>query len=217
MGYDDGAFRLPEFKTREHVVKARTLREGWLFDAPAVGLREQREERRRTITERCEIAASLVADTGEPAVCWCGLNDEGDLLTKMIPGAVQVSGADDDDSKIEAFEAFESGEVRVLVTKSQIAGHGLNWQHCAHQTFFPSHSFEQWYQAVRRSWRFGQTRPVTIDVVTSEGERNVLRNLQRKQDAADRMFASLVAEMNNSLRVTAAPYGTKIEEVPSWL
>jgi hypothetical protein len=217
LGYDDGAFALPEFRTREHVVKARTRMDGWLFDVPAVGLAEQRDERRRTIEERCEMAAALVADTGEPAVCWCALNDEGDLLAKLIPGAVQVSGADDDDRKVEAFEAFERGDVRVLVTKPTIAGFGLNWQHCAHQTFFPSHSFEQWYQAVRRSWRFGQTRPVTVDVVTSEGERDVLRNMQRKADAADLMFRELVAEMNNSLRVTAAPYGTTLEEVPSWL
>lgn len=217
MGYDDSAFALPGITTREHIVKATTRREGFLFDVPAVGLQEQRQERRRTLTERCEMAASLVSNTGEPAVCWCHLNDEGDLLTKLIPDAVQVAGKDSDEHKEEAFEAFQRGDIRVLVTKPTIAGFGLNWQHCAHQTFFPSHSFEQWYQAVRRCWRFGQTRPVIIDVISSEGEADVLSNLQRKQDAADVMFANLVVEMSSSLRVRTAPYSGDEREVPSWL
>lgn len=217
LGCDDGAFILPPMTTNEHVITAKTRPDGWLFDVPAIGLHEQRQERRRTIGERCEMAADLVNATGRPAVGWCHLNDEGDMLAKMIPDAVQVAGKDDDDHKVEAFEAFSRGDVRVMVTKPTIAGFGLNWQHCAHQTFFPSHSFEQWYQAVRRSWRFGQTRPVVVDVVTSEGEADVLKNLQRKQDAADRMFAELVVEMKNSLDIKAAPYGGKQVEVPSWL
>ena len=216
-GCDDGPFVLPQLTTRDHIVKASRPRDGCLFDVPAVGLQEQREERKRTLAERCEMAATLVNDTGQPAVCWCHLNTEGDLLTKLIPDAVQVAGRDTDDHKEETLEAFAAGEVRVLVTKPTIAGFGLNWQHCAHQTFFPSHSFEQWYQAVRRSWRFGQTRPVIVDVIASEGERDVMANLQRKQDAADLMFANLVAMMGDSMNIEIEPYrGTK-EEVPSWL
>ena len=217
LGYDDGDFILPELTVRDYVVLASQPRDGCLFDMPAVGLQEQREERRRTLTERCEMAASKVTDTGQPAVCWCHLNDEGDLLEKLIPDAIQVAGKDSDDKKEELLEAFANGEARVLVTKPRIAGFGLNWQHCAHQTFFPSHSFEQWYQAVRRSWRFGQKREVVIDVVASEGEADVLRNLQRKQDAADKMFTNLVAMMNDSLTVKSKPYGNTKEEVPSWL
>lgn len=217
LGYDDGAFTLPPLRTEQHVVKASTRPEGYLFDVPAIGLLEQRRERRRTLAERCERAAELVSDTGESAVCWCHLNDEGDALERMIPGAVQVAGKDPDERKVEVLEAFASGEARVLVTKPVLTGFGLNWQHCSHQTFFPSHSFEQWYQAVRRSWRFGQMRPVKVDVVTSEGESEVLANLQRKQDAADRMFNEIVSEMKNSLKAKTAPYEGPKAEVPSWL
>jgi len=217
MGFPDDGFILPELRMVEHVVKARTLPEGWLFDVPAVGLQEQRQERRRTVQERCEMAAALVADTRKPAVCWCHLNDEGDLLEKLIPGAVQVAGKDDDDRKEEAFRAFAAGEVRVIVTKPTIAGFGVNWQHCAHQTFFPSHSFEQWYQAVRRSWRFGQEHPVTVDVIATEGEKNVLENLQRKQVAALAMVDNLVRMMHDELEIKIAPYGTTKEERPTWL
>jgi hypothetical protein len=217
LGYPDDGFILPELKTTEHVIKARTLREGWLFDVPAVGLQEQREERRRTIQERCEMAASLATGTGFPVVSWCHLNDEGDMLEKMIPGSVQISGKDSDDRKEEVFEAFQNGEIGNLVTKSKIAAWGLNWQHCAHQTCFPSHSFEQWYQSVRRSWRFGQKRPVKIDMITTEGEKNVLANLQRKQEAAEHMIDNLVAMMNNELNVKTKPYGGEKEMVPTWL
>jgi hypothetical protein len=98
-----------------------------------------------------------------------------------------------------------------------IASSGLNWQHCNRQTFFPSHSFEQWYQSVRRSWRFGQTRPVTVDVITSEGEANVLSNLHRKAEAADRMFENLVNLMNNELAIQKNEYKATPTEIPTWL
>jgi superfamily II DNA or RNA helicase len=138
-------------------------------------------------------------------------------MEKIIPDAVQIAGKDSDDRKVQVLEDFAAGKIRVLVTKSVLTGFGLNWQHCSHQTFFPSHSFEQWYQSVRRSWRFGQKNPVTIDVVTSEGESEVLANLNRKQVAADEMFSELVSEMKNSLNITATPYGGAVQEIPSWM
>lgn len=217
MNCDDNGFILPALELVEHIVKARTKREGWLFEIPAVGLQEQREERRRTISERCEMVASLVSDTSRQSVCWCHLNTEGDTLKSQIKDSVQVSGKDDDDRKERIFEDFVTGNIRVLVTKSSIAGFGVNWQHCNHQTFFPSHSFEAWYQSIRRSWRFGQKKPVTIDIVTTEGERDVLSNLQRKQDSAERMIDNLVKMMAQELGVKTKPYGTVKEEVPAWL
>ncbi len=217
MGFDDDGFILPALVTRQHIVKARTKQPGMLFDIPAMSLLEQRRERRRTLNERCETAAMLVNDTGESAICWCYLNDEGDLLTRLIPDAVQVSGKDSDERKEEIFTAFQEGEIRVIVSKPTIAGFGLNWQHCAHQTFFPSHSYEQWYQAIRRSWRFGQTRPVTIDVITSEGESRVLGNLQRKERAAMEMFEHLVRLMNKELRVQVDKTYKTSERLPTWL
>jgi superfamily II DNA/RNA helicase len=145
------------------------------------------------------------------------LNDEGDLLEKLIPGAVQVSGSQTDEQKEELLTAFTSGQARVLVSKPKVAGFGLNMQHCSHVTFFPSHSYEQYYQGVRRCWRFGQTQPVTVDIVTTEGELNVLKNLQRKAANADRMFTELVAHMNDALHMRGSdPYQQEVS-VPTWL
>jgi hypothetical protein len=217
LGFDDGQLKLPSLITREHVIEAAEPLEGMLFTMPAVGLQEQRQERSRTIRQRCEMAAQLVANTNEPAVQWCHLNSEGDMLEKITKDAVQISGKDSDERKEEVLEAFASGQIRVLVSKPILTGFGLNWQHCNHQTFFPSHSFEQYYQAVRRCWRFGQKRDVTIDVITSEGERGVLQNLQRKAANAEKMFAHLVALMGNELSVAKK----QIEQIqitpPSWL
>jgi len=217
LGFDDARFLLPECKIHQYQVKARRKREGFLFDLPAIGFYEEREMRRRTIQERCEKAAALVADTGKSAVCWCHLNDEGNLLEKLIPDSVQVSGSDTIEAKEEALLAFSHGNVRVLVIKPRIGAWGLNWQHCAHMTFFPSHSFEQYYQAVRRSWRFGQEHPVVVDIVTTEAGSGIMKNLQRKADQADRMFSSLVSYMNDALSIRRKDGFTEREEVPSWL
>ena len=217
MGCDDGPFILPPLTINEHIIEASRPRDGFLFEVPAVGLREQREERRRTLAERCEKAASLVNDTGEPAICWCHLNDEGDILERIIPDSAQVAGADSDDKKTDTIEAFIDGKIRVLVTKSRIAGWGLNLQHCAHQTFFPSHSWESWYQSVRRSWRFGQTKEVVVDVIASNGDAEVMANMNRKQDAADKMFEQLVALMFDSMEIQTEPYGGTKGKAPSWM
>jgi len=217
LGFDDSRFVLPPLTEVEHMVEAKTLADGMLFALPAVGLQEQREERRRTLQERCEMAASLVADTGKPAVVWCDLNDEGDLLEKLIPDAVQVSGKDSDDSKEEKLGAFSDGQIRVLVTKQKIAGWGMNWQHCAHMTDFPSHSFEGYYQKVRRFWRFGQQSPVRVDLITTEGQKTVMANQKRKAEQADRMFTNLVAAMNDAISIDRASHFAKQQELPSWL
>lgn len=217
LGFDDSAFVLPPLIEAEHLVEAQTLADGMLFAMPAVGLKEQRDERRRTVQERCEQIAALVNNTGQPALVWCHLNDEGDMLEKLIPDAVQVSGSDSDERKEDRLEAFADGRARILITKPKIGAWGLNFQHCNHVTFFPSHSFEQYYQSVRRCWRFGQKRPVTVDIVTTEGERGVMRNLQRKAAQADTMFSHLVAEMNQALAIERANNMTKQMEIPSWL
>ncbi len=217
LGCDDGPFILPSLEVRDHIVRSSRPADGCLFDLPAVGLQEQRRERRRTINERCERVAELVIGTKKPVVCWCHLNDEGDLLKRMIPEAAQVAGKDSDTKKEERLLGFARGDFRVLVTKPTIAAWGLNWQHCSNQTFFPSHSFEQWYQAVRRSWRFGQKNRVTVDIVTSEGEADVMKNLERKQASADEMFENLVRHMNESKQMKSEPYGSEKVEVPLWL
>lgn len=145
LGFEDHDFILPPLLETQHLVTAEKLADGMLFPLPAVGLKEQRDERRRTIEERCEKAASLVADTRKPALVWCHLNDEGDLLERLIPDATQVSGDDSDEKKEDTFLGFTRGDIRVLITKPKIGAWGLNLQHCAHVTFFPSHSYEQYY------------------------------------------------------------------------
>lgn len=217
LGFDDERFILPELIENEHLVEANSLADGMLFAMPAVGLKEQRDERRRTIEERCAKVAELVNRTGEPALVWCHLNEEGDTLENMIPDSVQVSGADSDDAKEERLLAFADGKARVLVTKPKIGAWGLNFQHCNHVTTFPSHSFEQYYQGVRRCWRFGQKRPVTVDVITTEGEQGVVKNLQRKATQADQMFTALVREMNSAMAVDRAAAFTRTQEIPEWL
>jgi hypothetical protein len=217
LGFDDSRFVLPALIEVEHLVDSNTLGDGMLFALPAVGLKEQRDERRRTIGERCEKVASLVNGTGEPFLTWCDLNEEGDLLERLIPDAVQISGKDSDEEKEEKMLAFAEGKVRGLITKKKIGAWGLNFQHCGHITDFPSHSYEQYYQGVRRCWRFGRTGPVRVDLVTTEGGKGILANMQRKADQADKMFSNLVAEMNSSLAIDRATKFKLTEQVPAWL
>ena len=214
-GFEDGGFTLPPLTVRESLVHASRPAEGSLFDVPANGLREEREEARRTLTERCEAAAEALAGATS-GVAWCHLNDESRLLARLIPGAVEVSGADTPDEKEAKLRGFSDGTIPFLVTKPTIGAWGLNWQHSHRMTYFPSHSYEQWYQAVRRMWRFGQQSEVVVDVITTEGGRNVLANLQRKADQADAMFSALVAHMNNARTITRATYDNPVE-VPQWL
>lgn len=217
IGFDDSRFVLPPLVEEEHLVDCNVVPDGMLFNLPAVGLKEQREERRKTLEHRCETASELVNPTGQPAIVWCDLNDEGNLLERLIPDAVQVSGADNDDAKEEKLMAFADGKARVLITKPKIGAWGLNYQHCAHMTFFPSHSYEQTYQAIRRCWRFGQQRSVKVDYITTEGGKGIMRNFQRKAERADAMFANLVSHQNAALAIERASAFTKKMEVPSWL
>jgi len=216
LGFDDRDFMLPPLEETEIVVKTAKSRPGMLFALPARDLREQRQERRNTIEERCERAARIAEENGA-AVVWCHLNAEGDLLEKIIPDALQVSGSMSDDQKEERLLAFQRGELRTLITKPKIGCFGLNWQHCRNVVTFPSHSWEQYYQAVRRCWRFGQTKPVTVSIITTEGEQRVLRNLQRKAKQADRMFDELLAHANDALAIGPEDRGNTPADLPSWM
>jgi hypothetical protein len=217
IGFGDNGFVLPNLIEREHIVETKTAADGFLFALPATNFREERGERRRTIEDRCELAANLINGTREPAVIWCHLNDEGDILEKAIPDCVQVSGADSDEAKEAAYMGFSDGSIRVLVIKPKIGAWGMNWQHCAHVVTFASHSYEQYYQAVRRCWRFGQKKPVTVDLIASEGEIGVKDNMRRKAEAADRMFSALVARMNDAMSIVRGMKYEKKEEAPQWL
>lgn len=215
-GYDDGGFVLPELVERNVVVESMIPNDGELFSVPAHGLDEERRELRKTLTERIEAAAEILngVDTG---VAWCQLNAESEGVTRLVDGAVEVRGSEPAEAKEEKLAAFSRGEIRVLVTKPSIGAWGLNWQHCNRMTFFPSHSYEQYYQAVRRSWRFGQTRPVEVDVITTSSTQSIMRSLQRKAEQADEMFSALIAHMNNAARIDREDRFTTPLEVPSWL
>jgi len=217
LGFDDSMFILPELTESEYIVHTDKIPDGRLFALPAVGLKEQREEKRRTIEERCEKVSELVNNTGQPALIWCDLNDEGNLLEKLIPDAIQVSGSDSDESKEEKLLSFQDNKDRILITKPKIASFGLNFQHCNHVTFFPTHSYEQYYQGVRRCWRFGQKRPVHVDIVSTEGDSGILKNLQRKSIQAEKMFSNLVLCMNEANHISLKTINQSKVEIPKWI
>lgn len=216
LGFNDKGFELPPLREHEYVTHTVKKREGLLFALPAETLQEQREERRLTLKDRCKAAADLVNGNGA-SVVWCHLNPEADLLERLIPEAVQVSGSMPDDQKEERLLAFQAGEIQTLVTKPKIGCFGLNWQHCHNVITFPSHSWEQYYQAVRRCWRFGQDKPVDVHIVTTEGEQRVLKNLQRKAKQADQMFDALRQHAGEALHIKAEDCFDHQEKMPTWL
>lgn len=216
LGGDDTRFVLPPLIEQQHVVIPKRPQDGMLFTVPAVGLNEERDERRRTLDERVALVADLVKND-KSAVVWCHLNIEGDALERAISGARQVQGSNTDEEKETAYQGFASGEIRVLVIKPKLGAWGLNWQHCAHVVTFASHSYEQLYQSIRRCWRFGQTQPVIVDIVSTEGEQHVRENMQRKIKAADAMFDALVREMYHATQIPRAHSDERPVEVPTWV
>lgn len=199
LGYDDDAFVLPPLNVHQHVVAVGAdfvRQQGTLFAVEARGLSEQREARRTSLTDRVKVAAEIVAaEPNENWLIWVDLNDEGSALTAAIPGAVEIRGSDAADDKESALWEFLSAG-GTLVSKPSICGFGVNAQHCARVIFVGlSHSFEAWYQAIRRVYRFGQSRPVECHVITSDAEGAVVSNLRRKQVEAEAMVDSMVREM----------------------
>lgn len=217
LGFDDSRFALPPLVETEHVVKTAKARSGMLFAVPARDMREERAERRHSIVERCELAASLANGIDGPVSWWAELNDEADELERIIPNCVQVSGTDSDEEKEEKLSAFTTGDVKRIVLKPAIGAWGLNWQHCADAIVFPSHSFERYYQLVRRFYRFGQKRSVNVRIVVSEGEQGIVKNLRRKEQQAEKMFASIVAHMKDAMHLATKDNFHQQEVIPSWL
>lgn len=216
LGFDGSAFNLPPLEIRKQVLDVPFTPRGELFPRPAVHLHEQREERHRSLRERCEKVAELV-NHGRPAISWCHFNEESALLAKLIPGAVEVAGRHSDDFKEAALNDFATGGIRVLVTKPSIGCWGMNYQHCGDMTLFPSFSFEQFYQAVRRCWRFGRQGPVYANVVSALGESEVVDALARKQRQAEAMFSQVVSHMNESLAMTSADGHDHEMALPLWM
>ena len=203
LGYDASAYNLPPLSVTQHTVESTHDQEatGQLFAMEAQSLMERRSARRDSLASRVKACADMVNSDMQPWVVWCDLNAEGDALRAAIPGAVEIRGSDDADEKERRLMAFAHGEIRVLITKPSIAGFGLNWQHCARMAFVGvTDSWEAYYQAVRRCWRFGQVRPVDVHIFASEQEGAVVSNLRRKEADANAMAESLAAEVIDSVR-----------------
>jgi len=198
LGYPDDGYDLPPLEQIQHTASveyAPSIDAGTLFPVEAHTMSERLAARRDTIEERVALAASLTP-YDRPFVWWCNLNDESSMLAKAIPGAVETKGSDSDDVKERKLMDFIDGKTRVLITKPSVAGFGMNFQHCADAGFVGlNDSFEQVYQAVRRFWRFGQTKPVTVHFIAAETEGAVVANLRRKEQDAERMAASMVMHM----------------------
>lgn len=216
LGFSDRDFVLPPMTIKQAVLPSSPL-SGQLFAMPAVTLNEQRQERRETLVPRCEKVAEIAAQSPDHFVAWCSLNAESELLTEVIDGAVEVTGSQDDDEKEELLSAFSRGEFKCLVSKSEIAGFGLNWQHCHRMSFFPSHSHEQFYQAVRRCWRFGQRSPVDVHIVATQAEETILENLKRKEQQSEELFSGIVRHMRDFYVPQQQNLSTHNIKVPAWL
>lgn len=216
LGFDDDGFVLPALNYRHHIVENTYIPPGELFPRPANTLKEQAAERAETIPERAEKVRELV-NSDKTAIVWCHLNEEGIELARIIPDAVEVAGRHPDDYKEQVLNDFSLGNIRVLVSKPKIACWGMNYQNCGHMTFFPTYSFEQFYQGVRRCWRYGRTEPVNVDVVSSPGEEHVIGGLSTKMRQADTMFTSLIKHMKDSLAMFSEDNHTRALELPEWL
>ena len=200
IGFDDTGYDLPPLRMHQHTIESGITPEGRLFMVEAETLQERQAARRDTIALRVAKAAELANGDDEPWIMWCGLNDESKAITAAIPGAVEVTGSDSPEHKRNSMLAFQRGEIRVVVSKPEIMGFGMNYQHCRNMAFVGmSDSFEQFYQAVRRCWRFGQTREVNAHVITTDIEGAVVRNIERKERQANEMMAGMVDHMKSEM------------------
>lgn len=200
MGYSDDGYDLPGLEVIPHLIEVPIEAEGQLFPTDLGGVGGRAQVRRETLTSRCERAAKLVMDEpDEPWLLWCGLNAEAQLLADLIPGAVNVDGSWSPEDKAQALLDFADGKITRLITKPSIAAMGLNWQHCARMAFVGlSDSYEQYYQSIRRCYRYGQARVVHAHVVLSELESQIATNIARKEREASSVTAQLVRAMRRN-------------------
>lgn len=224
LGYDNCDFVLPPLNIHEHVVGVDAYQTGTLFAMEATTLQEQRQASRASIEDRVAQAASLVNVSNEPWVVWCNLNDESASLVKAIPDAIEVKGSDSIEHKEDALFGFSDGRYRVIVTKPSIAGFGMNWQHCANAAYVGlSHSYEQFYQSVRRIYRFGQTKPVNAHIITSTADGPVVQNIKRKEKQSVELFEQIVKHMAiysdvHAIGRNEMVYDPQMElQVPAWV
>lgn len=197
IGFSDDRYKLPKLITNKHVVhNDNCFGMGSLFTIEAKSMTEVRQEQKLTEQQRSEKAVELAKD--KTSVYWCNTNSESSILKSLDSGAVEILGSQSIEKKEELLKAFAEGEIKRLITKAKMTGMGLNWQHCNHTVFFPTWSYEQYYQAIRRFWRFGQTNDVTCDLVISEGQTRVMEALQQKTQKAQELYQNLVNNVNSN-------------------
>ena len=200
IGYSDERYILPELIENVHFVKSQNFQENdgqlSMFALHAHTMWEIRNEQKQTEKQRCEKAVGL-ADK-KVSVYWCNTNNESALLKNMDKQAVEIIGSQSIDQKEDILRAFSNRQIDRIITKSSITGMGLNWQHCNHCVFFPTWSYEQYYQSLRRFWRFGQKKDVTVDMVLSEGQKRVLQSLKEKKIKADQLYFNLLNSVNKN-------------------
>jgi len=218
LGFSNDGYDLPPLHTNKHTVNndATWCIDGQasLFAMPAKTMTEVREEQKLTVVKRCEQAVALAS--GKTSVYWCNLNDESSLLSELDPSAVEIIGGMSIDKKEELLIAFANGEIKRLITKAKMTSMGLNWQHCNHTVYFPTWSYEQYYQAIRRFWRFGQQNAVTCDMVISEGQERVMEALEQKTQKAIELYSNLVANANRDFSHTTKAFD-KAVKLPGFL
>lgn len=222
LGYQDDGFNLPPLVNHQVLVDVDNLDMGTLFAMEAVSLDEQRKVRNVSIDDRVKACADMVNGNKEPWLIWCDLNSESEALRKAIPDAIEVTGSDSAEFKEDAMIGFSDGKYRVLITKPSIAGFGMNWQHCCKVAFVGlSHSYEKYYQAVRRVWRFGQKKQVDVYVITTNADGAVIQNIERKEKQAMDMYDQIVYHMSQETNLTASAreemtYNEQIAEGNDW-
>lgn len=213
LGFDDSKHILPKLNLEYNsVVNNECLvinGQYSMFNQVARGLNEIRVEQRQTVEKRCNLAVELSKDW-DTSVYWCNRNDEGDLLQKLDKDAYQIKGSMKLDQKEEMLLAFANGDIKKLITKPKMTAFGLNWQHCNHTIYFPTFSYEQYYQSIRRFWRFGQNKPVTVNLVYSEGQKRVLDGLLAKTKKANELFDKLNVNLNQSFDIKTKDFNKKI-------
>ena len=212
LGFSDERYMLPKLIVNKHIVKNQSLIDVngqiQMFTPIAKSMTEVRHEQKQTEQKRCEKAIELAK--GKTSVYWCNTNNESSILKSLDSEAVEIIGSQSIDKKEEILLAFANGEIKRLITKAKMTGMGLNWQHCNHSVFFPTWSYEQYYQAVRRFWRFGQKNDVTIDMVISDGQTRVLESLQQKTQKAIELHTNLTNNVNSSFEETVKEFNKEI-------
>ena len=212
IGFSDDKYILPKLNVNTHVVKNNSLLEFngqiEMFNRQAKEFNEVRQEVKQTIKERCIKAVELAK--GKTSVYWCNRNEESKILKELDPEAVEIIGSQSMEKKEEILLDFANGKIKRIITKAKMTGMGLNWQHCNHSVFFPTYSYEQYYQSIRRFWRFGQKNEVNIDIVISDGQTSVLESLKKKTKKAIELHTNLTNNVNNTFEIKVKEFNKEI-------